>query len=304
VDKHWDHYCGLSIVHFMAFPECSGGDGPVRETIEQIAADDFFSAIEIGPINEAATRRQAAAFIAQTHMGAAFGAPPVILSRKLNLNSPDPAERQQAVETLKPYIEQAAEMGCKQFVILSGRDPGVEGRAAATRLLLDSIRALCDYGRSFGVSITLETFDREVDKKALIGPAEEAAALAKIVTADYPDFGLLYDMGHMPLLNESPRPALAALKEYLAHVHVGNCVKVPGRPSYGDFHPRFGFPGGENDVPQLVEFLRALFEVGYLRESPVTRPWVGFEIRPQAGETSAAVLANLKRTWREAWARV
>jgi hypothetical protein len=54
----------------------------------------------------------------------------------------------------------------------------------------------------------------------------------------------------------------------------------------------------------LVEFLRALFEVGYLRENTDTRPWVGFEMRPQAGETSSAILANIKRTWREAWAQV
>jgi hypothetical protein len=56
----------------------------------------------------------------------------------------------------------------------------------------------------------------------------------------------------------------------------------------------------------LAEYLRALFAVGYLRENPPAgaRPWVGFEIKPQPGETTEAVLANLKRTWREAWYRV
>ena len=83
-------------------------------------------------------------------------------------------------------------------------------------------------------------------------------------------------------------------------------MKVPGRPSYGDMHPRFGFPGGENDVAQLSEFLRALFAVGYLRDNPGIgeRPWVGFEVKPQPGETSAEIIANLKRSWREAWARI
>jgi sugar phosphate isomerase/epimerase len=152
----------------------------------------------------------------------------------------------------------------------------------------------------------LETFDREVDKKALIGPAKEAAAVAAELRQDFADFGLLYDMGHMVLLDEKPFPALGILKEYLCHVHVGNCVKVPGRPSYGDSHPRFGFPGSENDVPELVEFLQALFKVGYLIENPAMgkRPAVGFEIKPQADETSTAILANLKRAWREAWPQV
>jgi sugar phosphate isomerase/epimerase len=304
MDKHWDHYCALSIIHFLAFPECLAGDGPVLETVGRIADDDFFSAIEISRINDAETRRQAAQLIEQSHMGVAFSTAPIILGGKLNLNSPDAAERQRAIDTLNSYIAQAAEVGAKQFTILSGPDPSPAERPAAAQRLADSIRALCACGREHGVSINLETFDRSVDKKALIGPADEAAALATTIKADFPDFGLLYDMGHMPLLDESPLPALTTLKDHLVHVHLGNCVKVPGRPAYGDFHPRFGFPGGENDVPQLVEFLRALFEVGYLHDNPAIRPWVGFEMRPQAGETSAAILANIKRTWREAWARL
>jgi sugar phosphate isomerase/epimerase len=304
MDKHWDHYCALSIIHFLAFPECLAGDGPILETVGRIADDDFFSGIEISRINDAETRRQAAQLIEQSHMGVVFGAPPVILGDRLDLNSPDAAERQRAIETLKPYIAQAAEVGAQQFTILSGPDPTPSERPAATQRLAESIRELCDYGHRHGVSINLETFDRTVDKKALIGPADEAAALATIIKADFPDFGILYDMGHMPLLDESPLSALTALKDYLVHAHVGNCVKVPGRPAYGDLHPRFGYPGGENDAPQLAEFLRALFAVGYLHDNPSARPWVGFEMRPQAGETSANILANIKRTWREAWARV
>lgn len=108
------------------------------------------------------------------------------------------------------------------------------------------------------MGITLETFDRTLDKKALIGPAGEAAALSERIKGDFPDFGLLYDMGHVPLLDETPLPALMNVKDHLVHSHVGNCVKVPSRPAYGDPHPRFGFPGGENDAPQLVEFLQAV----------------------------------------------
>lgn len=304
MDKHWDQYCILSIVHFLAFPECLGGDGPIVETVARIADDDFFSGIELGKINDAATRQQVTQIIEQSHVGVAGGAPPIILGGKLNLNSPDTAERQHALDTLKPYIAQTAELGARNFVILSGPDPGEAQRLVATAILVESIRELCAYGRQHGIRIALETFDRTVDKKALIGPADEAAALAVTIKADFPDFGILYDMGHMPLLDETPLSALTTLKDHLVHAHVGNCVKVPGRPAYGDFHPRFGFPGGENDTPQLVEFLRALFEVGYLHENPGVRPGIGFEMRPQAGETSSAILANIKRTWREAWARV
>ena len=47
---------------------------------------------------------------------------------------------------------------------------------------------------------------------------------------------------------------------------MGNCVVDPDTPGYGDLHPYFGWPGGCNDVPELVDFLRALFKIGYLAE--------------------------------------
>jgi sugar phosphate isomerase/epimerase len=305
MDKHWDAYCTLSLVHFLAFPECMGGDGPILESVARVAEDDFFSAIEIGRVNDAAVRGKVAKLIEQTHLQVGFGAHPIILGGKLNPNSLDPAQRKAAVDTLKPYFAQAAELGAKRYVMLSGPDPGEAQRPAATAALVESLRELYAEARTHGLEITLETFDRQVDKKALIGPSGEAAALAREIRKDYPDFGLLYDQAHGLLLDEAPLAGMKLLQEHLVHAHVGNCVKVPGRPSYGDHHPRFGFPGGENDVPQLVEFVQALFAVGYLRKDPPIgeRPWVGFEVKPQPGETSAEIIASLKRAWREAWAR-
>jgi sugar phosphate isomerase/epimerase len=299
----WNRYCGLSLVHFLAFPECQTGDGPILETVEKVLMDDFFSGIEISRINDAASRKAVALLVEQTHAWVDFGAQPIILGQKLNLNSADPAERERAVSVLLPYIEQAAELGARRFVLLSGPDPGIPHRNEALTLLTASLRELCEFARAHRLSVALETFDREVDKKALVGPAQEAAKLAKEIREDFGDFGLLYDMGHMVLLDERPLEALQLLKDYLVHVHVGNCVKVPGRTSYGDSHPRFGFPGSENDIAELVEFQSALFQTGYLIERPEfgKKPMVGFEVKPQARESSNAILANIKRSWRDAW---
>jgi hypothetical protein len=55
-------------------------------------------------------------------------------------------------------------------------------------------------------------------------------------------------------------------------------------------------------VPQLVEFLRELFEIGYLGRG--RRPVVAFEVKPLPGETSGAIVASAKRTLLEAWARL
>jgi hypothetical protein len=79
-------------------------------------------------------------------------------------------------------------------------------------------------------------------------------------------------------------------------------VKTPGHSAYGDKHPRFGLKEGENDVPQLVQFLRALKDVGYIPSIPrEVSPVIGFELKPLAGEKPETVIANGKRTWRKAW---
>jgi sugar phosphate isomerase/epimerase len=153
--------------------------------------------------------------------------------------------------------------------------------------------------------LTLETFDRDIDKKALIGPSDLASEFAAEVKRDFPDFGLMYDLSHQPLLFEESESALTLLKDHLVHIHVGNCVRQEGAAGYGDLHPRFGYPGAINDVGELVTFLRALFTVGYLREGSEERPWIGFEVKPQSpAETSEQVIAGTKRVWQEAWSRV
>ena len=286
----------------MIFPETLTGSGPILETVSRIANDDFFSMIEVGRINDHEIRKQVAATIASSQMRVGFGAQPIILTRKLDLNSFDGAKRKEALSTLIPQIDEAKEVGAKRFAVMSGPDPGEGKRASASKLLVESLLTLCSYGKERGIAVTLETFDRDVEKKSLIGPAEEALAVSEEVKRQFPEFGLMYDMGHAPLLNEDPLKSLRLLKDHLVHVHIGNCVKRPGLPAYGDQHPRFGFHGGENDVPQLVNFLRALFDVDYLSSTPKeVPPVVGFELKPVPGEKSESVIANGKRSWKKAW---
>jgi sugar phosphate isomerase/epimerase len=286
----------------MIFPETLTGSGPIVETVAKIVNDDFFSMIEVGHINDQEARKQVAELIATSHIRVAFGAQPTILTRKLDLNSFDEAKRKEALSTLRPQIDEAKEIGASRFTVLSGPDPGVDKRTKARELLVDSLLDLCSYGKERGVNVTLETFDRTIEKKSLIGPSDEAFMVSSSVKKQFPSFGLMYDMGHAPLLDEDPATSLKLLKNELVHIHVGNCVKKPGLPAYGDQHPRFGFNGSENDVPQLVRFLRALFDVGYLSPEPHdTSPVVGFELKPVSNEKSEAVMANGKRTWRKAW---
>ncbi|MGD0498132.1 MAG: TIM barrel protein [Bryobacteraceae bacterium] len=304
MDKHWDHYCTMSIVHFMAFPETIRGDGPIVETVTKIAEDPFFGAIEIGWIKDPAVRAKVRKVVETAHIQVGHGAGSALLLSKVNLNSLDEPERMKAVQQLCRNVDEAAEVGAQRVVFLSGADPGDADRPRALEALATSVKQVAAYARDKGIALTMETFDRTVDKKCLIGPSPLAANFCKAIREDFPDFGLLYDLSHMPLLYETPDAAFNELKDCLVHIHVGNSVLGRETPGYGDQHPRFGWPGGVNDTPQVTEFIRSLFKAGYLKEHSAARPWIGFEVKPQSKEESSAlVIAGAKRVWQEAWSR-
>jgi sugar phosphate isomerase/epimerase len=306
MDKSWDGICKVGIVQFMIYPAVMKGEGPVVETITKIATDEFFGAMEITHVADPEARKQVANIVATAHMAVGYGAQPVLLSRGLNLNHLEEVERMKAVETIIGCVDEAVELGIDKVAFLSGRDPGEADRERAFGLLVDSITRICEYAKGKGVSIILETFDYDIDKCALIGPAPLAARLAETVKARCDNFGLMYDLSHVPILHENALEALTILKPHLVHIHVGNAqYRTPGVESAGDQHPRFGLPGSENDVDELVDFLRALFKIGYLQENPTGNlPVVAFEVKPLKTESPEVVLANTKRVWKEAWARV
>jgi len=71
---------------------------------------------------------------------------------------------------------------------------------------------------------------------------------------------------------------------------------------YGDLQPRFGVPGGCINTADVRDYFKVLLEHGLL--NPEDPPVVSAEVRPLlAEETSALVIANAKRVYREAWAQ-
>jgi sugar phosphate isomerase/epimerase len=296
-------FCRLGLVHFMAFPELASGGGPWEETVRRIALDPFFTAIEITHIEDPAVRERVRDLTRLARLSVGYGAHPSILGQKLNINALEETERAAAVAALKKHLDEAASMGAETFVLLSGKDPGATDRTAAVNALVQSLDELCTYAAFLGgPQVVLELFDCEVDKCCLLGPAPLAAEVAEKVKSRNRNFGLLVDLSHIPLLKESPQQALMPVKDHLAGVHLGNAVMEPDLPGYGDYHPIFGTPGSANDLPEMMEFLKTLLEIGFLNEAQ--RPIVSFEIKPQPGQDSQVIIANAQRMLREAWARL
>jgi sugar phosphate isomerase/epimerase len=303
MNEPMEKYLRMGIVHFMAFPELAGGLGPWEETVRLIGLDPFFTAIEITHITDPGTREKVKKMIDLAGLSVGFGAHPIILGQKLNLNALDEAERFKAVAVLKPLIDEAQFIGAESFVLLSGKDPGPDKQDRAVDALVRSLTELCAYSaEKGGPRIVAEIFDCTVDKCCLLGPTPVALRIAREVRKGHDNFGLLVDLSHIPLLKESPDEALVPVKDFLTGVHVGNAVMDPSCAGYGDNHPIFGSPGSVNTVKEVAEFLTTLLRIGFLTAEK--RPMVSFEIKPMPGQDPLVVIANAKRVMAQAWAAV
>jgi sugar phosphate isomerase/epimerase len=293
----------VGIVHFKAYPGIERGEGPILETLEKICADDFWTAVEVGWMRDYRVLNTARHLLDQSHLTVCYATQPKVLTMKLDLNSFDPRERNQAISAVKSCVDEAYDLGAKVVRLISGKDPGPAKREEAKKLLVDSLAQIMDHARQEGdMAFTLKIFDRDIDKKCLIGPFAEALDIARALRPSYPNFGLLADLSHFPLLKEKPEEAIPIVKDYLTSVHLGNCVCADRRHScYGDIQPRFGLPGGEIDLPEVVNYFRILNHNGFFAGPEL--PVVSAEVRPVlAGEISELVLAGTKRVIRQAWA--
>ncbi|WP_271629205.1 sugar phosphate isomerase/epimerase family protein [Caldicellulosiruptor sp. DIB 104C] len=296
-------YLKIGTIHFMSFPEVIGGEGPIEETLKTVLEDDYFNAVEITWIKDSEVRKRVKNMLKDAHVTVAYGAQPTLLRTGLNPNDYDSEKRKQVVAFLKERIDEACELEAVGLGFLS-RQYDENRKEEAYKALVETTKELCEYAKSRGnFMIELEVFDFDIDKMSLIGPAELAARFAAEIRKEYDNFGLIVDLSHLPLTRETAQQALLPVKDYLTHVHIGNAVvKDKNHPAYGDKHPMFGIEGGENDVEEVIEFLRVLKEIGFL--NPEKRPILSFEVSPMPGQDPKIVLASSKRVLNEAWARL
>ncbi len=293
----------IGIVHFKAFPGIERGEGPILETLEKICADDFWTAVEVGWMRDYRVLNTARQLLDQSHLTVCYATQPKILTMKLDLNSFEEKERKAAISSVRSCVDEAYDLGASVIRIIAGKDPGDAKREEAKKLLVDSLQQIMEYGKEEGqIDFTLKIFDRDIDKKNLIGHFKDALDVARVLRPSYPNFGLLADLSHFPLLRERPEESIPLVRDYLESAHLGNCVCADRRhPAYGDIQPRFGLPGGEVDLREVVNYFRVLRANGFFDKPEL--PIVSAEVRPVlAGEVSEIVLANTKRVIRQAWA--
>ena len=289
-----ERYFQVGTISWMSFPGMAQA-----EALRKIAADDFFGAVEVWQCPDDASRQACREILSQSHLRVCYGAQPRLLGPKLNPNSLDEAEREQAERTLIEAVDEAEYLGAGGIAFLAGRwQPETQEQSYSQ--LLKTTCAVCTYAGTKGMFVELEVFDSDMDKASLIGPAPYAARFAADVRSCCPNFGLLVDLSHFPTTHETSRQVVRTLRPYITHLHFGNAVVQPGCPAYGDKHPRLGFPNSANDTAELVEFLRVLRQEGFFcAEEPYV---LSMEVTPFGGEDADIILANTKRVLKRAWA--
>ncbi|MCI8697714.1 MAG: sugar phosphate isomerase/epimerase [Oscillospiraceae bacterium] len=287
-------YFQVGTIRWMSFPRLD-----VLESIERIASDDYFDAIEITQCKDAQEREAVRKLLAQSHLKVCYGAQPRLLGPKLNPNDLDEEGRRAAEATLMEAVDEAEYLGARGIAFLAGRW-SEETREESYAQLRKTTEHLCAYAAKKRMDVELEVFDYDVDKAALIGPAPLAARFAADIRLRHPNFGLLVDLSHFPICHESARDVVRTCRPYITHLHFGNAVADPGAQGHGDLHQRLGYPNGANDVPELLDYLRVLKEEGFFRaEDPMV---LSMEVLPTADEDEEIVLANTKRCLNRAWA--
>ncbi len=285
------HFFRMGILQWMSYPRTE----PML-SLRKILCDDFFDVIETSGYGGESSA--ASAYLKQSRIGVCFGAHPHQLSGGINPNAIDENERAYAEKKLLALLDEAEEIGADGFAFLAGKwEPATMDAAYAQ--LVKTTTALCQAAEEKDIFVELEVFDYDVDKSVLIGPAPLAAKFAEEIRRSTNNFGLLVDLSHIPICHETAEYTVHVLAPYITHFHYGNAVTRIDAPAYGDKHPRFGFPNGVNDIPELTEYLRVLRKEGFFKpEAPYT---LSMEVTPQPGEDADCVVAGTKRVLLQAW---
>ena len=301
-------FCG--IVFNLVYPATIDSDKNTEEYLKTILQDAYFGMVAISNISNKKTKKNVKKLLTTSHIDVNYIAAFSIYKLGLNPSSVDEAERKFSVKELKKSIDEAVYFGAKRFLILSGKDPGVDFRGQAKESLIKSISSLCEYSKNKSLDeellVMLEPLDREFDKKFLIGPSKEAKYIADSIRQKYDNFGISIDYSHILGSFETPKEYIYNLKDHIVDVHINNCViKDKNNPFYGDKHVRFGMIDSEIDVNEITEYLKIFRDIGYFSvENFKNKPTILFEVMVQKDEDPEIIISNFKRVFNLAWIRI
>jgi sugar phosphate isomerase/epimerase len=299
---------------YHIFPETQQRPRDVLGFLEPLLWDGYWQTFQILPSGDPAHARALGAELRLAGVVPTFDIGGTVSDGELNLQSPDPRTREAALGNARALVDEALALGAVVADINPGPDPGPERRPEELRLLADSLCALCDYaeeeGRKWGrtgdsaLTISLEHFDRDLDKRRILGPTAETAGFVDDLRRRVPNIGMTMDLSHLILLGEDPYDAVRTAGARVTNAHLSNCI-LGNRtdPRWGDRHPPFFVSGSAVDEKVIAAFVAGLREIGYFSQESGNPGTLTFQVKPAPTEDSLKVAAACRRILEDALAR-
>ena len=199
--------------------------------------------------------------------------------------------RMNAVFLLLRSFETAAEVGAEKVLITTGRDTDEADRPRALEQFMKSMERLLPVAEGFDV--VLETGDRVVDARQLLGPTDYSMQVADEIRKSCKNCYLTLDTSHIAQLGENVEESLDKALYLSNHVHLASCILTPGHVLYGDKHPFFSHPDGVLSD----ERLKCIFNRVEKRAKEENREiLVGHEVIDRSGERLGGLNKAIKES--------
>jgi sugar phosphate isomerase/epimerase len=307
MDLSFKKYFDLGLVISASFPELGSGSGPIFEKLDDVLDTHLFRVLEITYRNTEQEFIELQQYLSRKSIRIVYLAPSAIQERGLDPNSLDETGRRKAVEVLKGFVDRAYFLRAEKLMICSGPDPGPTDRERAKRQLVKSLNELLEWthqsNQNYLLELILENFDRELQKKRLLGPTDESVELIMEVKKNFGNINLILDQSHLRQLGEDHQESLFLAKNCLGHVHLANCLlKDRSHPQWGDGHPAFNMKGSEMGTQDIVNMFSYLFEIGYLKKEVHEKlPTISLEVKPLPDGDRHSTFKETCDTFLEAW---
>lgn len=267
--------CTPGLIIAQLFPNARKSSGVNISAMRHAAELGFYGAYEIAETLDRKEREEIKVFVQESRVKLVYWLAFIQYDAGMSISALDEKERKEATGQLIAQIPNAFECGADCIGFFSGPDVSIKQREEAKKQLSKSICEMARAAKQFGpIRFLLESMDRELHKKHIIGPTTEAVDFIRQLRKSVPELHLNYDVAHIKLLSEEPIESLSAAVNVMSSIHLANCVDNPASPHFGDNHMPLGEPGFLTE-DYVAELFRRGLELGFFGPSrPVVSPEV------------------------------
>ena len=248
------------IVASAVFPGIQSDIEQFMQVVEKVSASDLFDGFEFFFSGTPEEESRIGSALDQIGLYGVY-LPGALMKRDgLDLGAEAMADRMDALEKCKAYVDSAYRMRTRKMLVLSGPCPAALDLDAYLQRFAGTMGLLLDYAQSlagdYSLEITLEFFNDKGEPYLVIGGGQTVVRLCEALDGKYDNFGITFDTSHVAQLREDLREDYRLMAPYVRHVHFANCVVAdPSSSLYGDRHPVFNLEGGVYSDQDMVEFL-------------------------------------------------